>query len=275
MKSTGYKLALLSAIVMLLLPWLTVTFVQGPGGLAAVLLLFFAVNPVYAAIVGVMAGKNIRSMWIQPVLCALFFVMGGWLVFDMGEPAFVLYSGVYLALGLCSMGVSAFVRSRKNSPKHEKEPVPARKKQIIVIVLICAVLLCGAIGWNVMNDYSRVLEANWGFHLPAYARCKEIYAKDSGASFHGDGIRYHVFSYKYEDFIDTMFVWTGNDHATIYSGSLSQAAQAWLDEIQVPEEWRPDYGNCLYRYLSQEDNSEIVVFWNAEENRLYILESFL
>lgn len=81
MNNTGYKLALLSALVMLLLPWLTVTFVQGPGGLAAVLLLFFAVNPVYAAIVGVMAGKNIRSMWIQPVLCALFFVMGGWLVF--------------------------------------------------------------------------------------------------------------------------------------------------------------------------------------------------
>lgn len=275
MNNTGYKLALLSALVMLLLPWLMVTFVQGPGGLAAVLLLFFAIDPAYAVIVGVIAGKNIRRMWIQPVLCALLFVVGTWLVFDVGESAFLLYGGVYLALGLCAMGISAFVRSRKNAPKPEKEPMSARKKRIIIIVLICVVLLLSIIGWQVMNDYSRVLMANWGFELPAHARCRELYTKDSGPSFHGDGIRYHVFSYQYEDFIDTMFVWTGNDHATLYSGSLSEAAETWLDEIDVPEAWRPDYANCLYRYRSQEDNSEIVVFWYAEENRLYIVESFL
>jgi len=136
-------------------------------------------------------------------------------------------------------------------------------------------LLCAAAGWLALSGYSRILEANWGFRLPIYARYREIYRKDSGPGFHGDGIRYHVFSYKYEDFIDTLFVWGSSDHSTRFHGSLSAAAEDWLDEIEVPEEWRPDYGRCHYRYRAQEDNSELIVFWDSEENRLYIVESFI
>ena len=54
-----------------------------------------------------------------------------------------------------------------------------------------------------------------------------------------------------------------------------EAAEAWLDEIQVPAGDRPDYDGCLYWYRAQEDNSELLVFWDAEQNRLYFLESFL
>ena len=37
-----------SAVIMLALPWLAVTFIKSDGGMAVSFLLFFAVNPFYA-----------------------------------------------------------------------------------------------------------------------------------------------------------------------------------------------------------------------------------
>lgn len=149
------------------------------------------------------------------------------------------------------------------------------KKKRIVAVLLCVVLIAGIVGWGVMTNYSRVLNANWGISLPFKALCTEIYEKDSGASFHGDGIRYHVFSYKYEDYIDLMFAWGSGQHGTNYYPSVSEAAEAWLDKINVPDEQRPSYSECLSWHRSRDDNSEIIFFWDNDENRLYIVESFI
>ena len=72
-----------------------------------------------------------------------------------------------------------------------------------------------------------------------------------------------------------MFAWASVDRETIYYDSLTQAAETWLDEIEVPAEYRPDYDNCSNWYRAKEDNSEILFFWDAERNLLYCLESFL
>ena len=37
-----------SAVIMLVFPWLAVTFVKGDGGMAVCFILFFALNPIYA-----------------------------------------------------------------------------------------------------------------------------------------------------------------------------------------------------------------------------------
>lgn len=149
------------------------------------------------------------------------------------------------------------------------------KKRIITVVA-CILLLVGIVCWRVMPpSYSRTLNANWGISLPVKALCEQVYEKDSGSSFHGDGIRYHVFSYEYEDYIDLMFAWVGTEFTTLRDGSYSVAAAAWLDEIEVPEDQRPDYENCAYWYKAQEDNSELLIFWDNNLNRLYIVESFL
>lgn len=151
-----------------------------------------------------------------------------------------------------------------------------KKKRMIIIVLICVLLVGGVIGWKALTDYSRVLDANWGISLPFKARYSEIYEKDSETSFHGDGVRYHMFSYKYEDYIDLMFAWGGSpEHETLYYPSVSDAAEVWLDTIDVPEEHRPDYSACFSWNRAKEDNSEIIFFWNPEVNRLYIVENFI
>ena len=95
-------------VVVTLLPWLAVTFVPGDAGLAACFMLFFGVNPLLAACMGVLAGW--RRQWWWPVSVAAAFLLGAWLVFAPGETAFLLYAGVYLTLGLAAMAVTRLVR---------------------------------------------------------------------------------------------------------------------------------------------------------------------
>ncbi len=102
-----------SALVMLLLPWLAVTLLKGVNGMAACLVLFFALNPLYALLAGAWAGLDAKKLWSVPLLTALFFLAGTWLFFDMGEPAFILYASVYLLLGAAAMLLPRFIRKKR------------------------------------------------------------------------------------------------------------------------------------------------------------------
>ena len=102
-----------SSAVMLALPWLAVTFIKGDGGMAACFILFFALNPIYAITSGISAGKDLRTLWALPIITAVFFLAGTWLLFDMGETAFILYALIYLALGMAAMLLSAFITKSK------------------------------------------------------------------------------------------------------------------------------------------------------------------
>jgi len=149
------------------------------------------------------------------------------------------------------------------------------KKKIILTtgILIILIIVIGIS--RLFPSYASIIKSNWGISLPIKAVLTETYEKDSGASFHGDGVRYHVFSYKYEDYIDLMFAWTPNEHKTNYYSTTNEAAEAWLDEIDVPSDKRPDYSNCCSWNKSQNDNSEIIIFRNNELNKLYIVENFI
>ena len=92
-------------VVTLLLPWLAVTFVSGDAGMAACFLLFFAVNPLLAIGVGIAARQ-----WWWPVIVAGMFLVGAWLLFAPGETAFLLYAGIYLALGWAAMALKRLIR---------------------------------------------------------------------------------------------------------------------------------------------------------------------
>lgn len=72
---------LATAVIMLVFPWLAVTFIKGDGGMAVCFILFFAVNPIYAICSGAYAGKDIKIFWTLPIIIALFFLLGTWLFF--------------------------------------------------------------------------------------------------------------------------------------------------------------------------------------------------
>ena len=145
----------------------------------------------------------------------------------------------------------------------------------IISIVIIAVIIGLFCVWNYLSDYSTTLNANWGFELPSKSHYSEVYSKDSGVSFHGDGIRYHIFSYKEAEPINKMFDWSNWEEKTIYSSSYQEAVTEWLNEIDVPAEELPNYSECLYWYESKDDNSEIIVLWDSSKNRVYVVESFL
>ena len=99
-------------ILMIGCPWLAVTF-AGTAGMAVCFVLFFAINPLFSIFCGVFAGKNIKKLWMLPLFNAGMFLVDTWLFFEMGEPAFGLYCGVYLIIGLCAMLVTGALCRRK------------------------------------------------------------------------------------------------------------------------------------------------------------------
>lgn len=102
-----------TVVVMVLLPWIAVTFAKSDAGMAVTLLLFFVIDPIYSVVLGVFAGKHIREMWSLPFIAAILFLCGTWIFFEPGEGAFVVYAGVYLVIGMVSMGLSSWMSVRK------------------------------------------------------------------------------------------------------------------------------------------------------------------
>lgn len=145
----------------------------------------------------------------------------------------------------------------------------------IVAVIVIMIVIGLALAWNHFNDYSATLNVNWGFGLPSKAHYSEVYSKDSGASFHGDGIRYHIFSCKEEKPINEMLDWSDEEGKTIFNASYQEAIAEWLNRIDVPSKEFPNDSECLYWYGTQDDNSEIIVLWDETSKRIYIVESFL
>ena len=112
MKNNFILWVMISMVIMLVLPWLAISFVKGDAGLAVCFILFFAVNPIYSVIMGVFAGKNIKRLWGMPVISAVLFLLGSWIFFSMGEKAFILYAGVYLILGIAAMAISMIIHRK-------------------------------------------------------------------------------------------------------------------------------------------------------------------
>lgn len=122
-------------------------------------------------------------------------------------------------------------------------------------------------------SYTFVLQENWDITIPISSGCKEIYKK-SETSFHGDGVRYHVYSYTNIDVIKSMFLWSNVQSNTKYFSTYSETSEEWLNKLGVPYNERPQYFNCSYWYEIKENN-ELLICWDKKESKIYILESFL
>ena len=105
LKSPAVIWSLVCVALFLVLPWLVVTLFRSDAGMAACLLLFYAVDPVLAITAGMFAGKNPRQLWFLPLLIPVLFLLGSWLCFDFGQPDFISYALMYLLLGGTTMFV--------------------------------------------------------------------------------------------------------------------------------------------------------------------------
>ncbi|MGI5883893.1 MAG: hypothetical protein ACOX83_02880 [Candidatus Spyradocola sp.] len=137
-------------------------------------------------------------------------------------------------------------------------------KALLPLLLIAA-LLTGC-------SYASVIEENWGLEIPG--GYEEIYSTDTGASFQGDGTRYHVFCYA-EGAALPDANWGEATGPTAFADSVLDAAEDFLAELDVPPEWRIPYADCRSAYERQDDNSELLLFLDEDTRTLYVVESFL
>lgn len=113
MKLNISKFTALSAGIMLGIPWLAVTFAPGDAGMAVCFVLFYALNPAYLLYLGIQAGKQPETMRFQPLLASALFLLGAWVYFDPREVLFLIYAGIYLAIGIAAMAVTALLEKKK------------------------------------------------------------------------------------------------------------------------------------------------------------------
>ena len=255
--------------------------------------------PVTTFVVSLVIGK--RDYWgrwkwvVAPVLGATYMLAGystfslaNMLTFDKLNVPDIGAILIGTAVSLAGIGIGSVVRlALRHQPRHAAWTGLACIGAIACLAISYAPVSDALERWSAsleqaqMPAYSRVLQANWGVALPAGALLTEEHERNSRASFHGDGIRYHVYSYANADPIRTMLPWVHADRAaekTSEQGAISgvtKDVEAWLDEIGVPAQVRPDYGRCAYHRDTQADGSELVMLWDEETQMLYVVESFL
>ena len=115
MKTPAAVWTLASVVLFFVLPWLIVTVVHSDAAMAACLLLFFAIDPVFAIAAGMFAGKRPRELWFLPLLIPVLFLLGSWVCFDFGQPDFITYALFYLAL--CGTTMFVFLVMTNGKPR--------------------------------------------------------------------------------------------------------------------------------------------------------------
>ena len=101
------------------------------------------------------------------------------------------------------------------------------------VLLVLSVLM---IFWG-SGDYVRTVQLNWELELPASEGC--LYETDSGASFSGDGERYHVLAYADDSGLEE----TLTEEATPVRSAEVPVTEI-LDLLAVPADQRPDFSDC-------------------------------
>ena len=140
-------------------------------------------------------------------------------------------------------------------------------------ILLPAVLLLGPLLPSLIGDaggYAWTVNANWELDLPMEDSC--LYESDSGASFHGDGLRYHVL--EYADAAGLEAALTGQTEELT---DLPAGAEAIREGLSVPADWRPDPAACrgFTAPHPTDERNELCLLLAPDGTRLYVLESLL
>lgn len=120
------------------------------------------------------------------------------------------------------------------------------------------------------GDYMRTVNLNWELDLPTSQGC--LYETDSGASFHGDGERYHVLEYAGDGRLEQALA----EQATPLSSAENPVTEI-LDDLSVPADQRPDFADCgvFTADHPSDDRNRLYLLVNSAGTRLYVVEFFL
>lgn len=143
-----------------------------------------------------------------------------------------------------------------------------RKFIITTGIILLSVIVLGTILYlNHKKSYTEVVNENWSIELPKPKQ--ELVSFDSGASFQGDGDRYHVFQYGDNAKLMSSLNWT-DSRDEVMEAEVTKV----IDRLIVSDDQYPDFQNN-YRHLKKthiDGSSMIWLIYFIETQRLYVIE---
>ena len=98
--------------VLFFLPFILVKVAEPQEFMGIMILLFFVVNPITAAVINAMVGKDVRKLWWIPALFAIVFLLSYWIVLEEIIIDLTFYAIIYLIIGLIFMLGSFFIAKK-------------------------------------------------------------------------------------------------------------------------------------------------------------------
>lgn len=263
-------------------------FPGGDDALGYSIATFLVVLPLTTFVVSLLVGGD-RSWgagrWALPLALGAMYMLAEYATFGAANmatvgrpiPPSLEMVPIGAAVSLVGMGLGAGVArlgsGRRRAVDGGRPAARGRVFAAVCVACTALMVLVAGLRWcsMLLPSYAATLDANWGVELPSGARFYELYTNDGDASFHGDGVRYRVLSYEDGDAVAAMLDWSG----PAASFPDVRDVEAWLDALEVPPAFRPDYDACSWWRAAQDDGSELAAFWDADEGRVYIAESFM
>ena len=110
------KIIIISTIMLLILftlPFILTKLSQPHEFMGIMIFLFFIINPITAAVVNALIGKDIKKLWYIPILFPIIFLLSYWIILSEVITDLVFYAVIYLIVGLIFM-IGSFVISNLN-----------------------------------------------------------------------------------------------------------------------------------------------------------------
>ncbi len=100
----------ITLISMAAIPFIVINTVKADAGMLAALALLFVLNPIVSAIIGIIAGKDIKFFWFSPIVVAAVFWISSFFAYDPAFP--VVYAASYFGIALIAMLITAFINKK-------------------------------------------------------------------------------------------------------------------------------------------------------------------
>lgn len=103
MKKKIIIISILMLSVLLILPFILTQLAESHEFMGVMMLLFFIVNPITAAVTNAMIGKDIKKLCWTPILFSIMFLLSYWLVLNEIILDLMFYAAIYLIIGFVFM----------------------------------------------------------------------------------------------------------------------------------------------------------------------------
>ena len=120
MKKKMIIILIIMLSILLILPFILTQIAQPHEFMGIMILLFFIVNPIAAAVASSIIGKDIKKLWWTSVLFPVIFLLSYWLVLQEVIIDLTFYAVIYLIIGLVFMIGSWLITKYRNQKKKYK-----------------------------------------------------------------------------------------------------------------------------------------------------------